>query len=287
MESFVLSETQLNLEIGEEKLIMATIQPADVVNPQVKWECSNPDVAIIRSPDYDVCFVSAKKAGTCTITCRAVDDSSVYAECQVTVDYGYVDLGLPSGTLWSKYNVDYYLYEELVYFPWGDKWKSENDWGHYSFFEGTDESNVQVIKYCTNSGQGMNGITDGNDELLPEDDTATAYWGDNWEMPTKQQFLELIDERYTEIEFTQNTRLEYGVMITSKTNGNSIFLRAAGYHEGYRRLMRDEVGMYWSRTLDTNDNLNAELFTFDSSEAMMTQRPRYLGLSVRPVRKHF
>ena len=294
IENLKLSETQLNLELDDEKIIEATFQiEGHERTGYLSWECSNTDVVEFRVVDSwygeETVNVKALAPGTCTITCRATYDSSVYAQCQVTVDYGYVDLGLPSGTLWAKNNICGFYPEdgEQFYFPWGmSSYVMNNGWNHYAFFEGTDESDVRVNKYCTNSGQGVNGFTDGLTELLPEDDTATMLWGDNWQMPSKAQFLELFDSRYTETEFMQHERnLYYGYKITSKTNGNSIFLRAAGYHDDERVLKGEEFGLYWLRTLDTNNNLQAEYLTFDASGFRIGQYPRYFGLSVRPVRK--
>ena len=289
LENLKLSETQLNLEIGDRKAVMATFQYVGHGKKQyLSWECSNTDIVEFNGRD-DGFFVEALAPGTCTITCRSTDDNSVFAQCQVTVDYGYVDLGLPSGTLWAKYNICGFYPEddEQFYFPWGmSGYLMNNGWGHYDFFEGTDESDVRVKKYCTNGSQGVDGNWDGLTELLPEDDTATKLWGENWEMPSKSQFLELLDSRYTETVFMQHEhRLYYGYKITSKTNGNSIFLRAAGYHDDWTIKKGEESGMYWLRTLDTNNNLQAEYLLFDESGYAVSQYPRYLGLCVRPVRK--
>ena len=72
-------------------------------------------------------------------------------------------------------------------------------------------------------------------------------------------------------------------MVTSKKNGNSIFLPAAGYRE-YDHL--DDVGSYggyWSSVLYRHYSTNANLLYFDSNSVYGYSLNRYYGLSVRPV----
>lgn len=52
--------------------------------------------------------------------------------------HDYVDLGLPSGTLWATYNVGATSpYEKGDYFAWGEVEPREDfSWESYKFFEG-------------------------------------------------------------------------------------------------------------------------------------------------------
>ena len=76
-----------------------------------------------------------------------------------------VDLGLPSGTLWCKYNLDVDPTKLLTpedwygkYYAWGELEpnKSEPYWENYKF--GKDYN--KLTKYCNNSKFGLNGFTD-------------------------------------------------------------------------------------------------------------------------------
>ena len=90
------------------------------------------------------------------------------------------------------------------------------------------DEEYSLLKYCTSSDYGYNGFTDGLIELLPEDDAATANWGIDWQMPSEAQYNELINKNNTITNWTIQDGV-YGRIITSKSNGNSIFLPAAGY----------------------------------------------------------
>ena len=99
----------------------------------------------------------------------------------------YVDLGLPSGTLWATCNVGAETPEGYGdYFAWGEtELKTTYNLSTYKYTNGSYD---QLTKYCSNSSYGYNGFTDTLTVLLPEDDAATANWGDGWCMPTADQW---------------------------------------------------------------------------------------------------
>ena len=107
--------------------------------------------------------------------------------------HDYVDLGLPSGTLWATCNVGASAPEEYGdYFAWGEITpKNIYDWSTYKWCNGSENS---ITKYCTNSEYGYNGFRDGKKQLDLEDDAAYVYWGSHWRIPTEDQLDELIDE---------------------------------------------------------------------------------------------
>ena len=107
-----------------------------------------------------------------------------------TVAHEYVDLGLPSGLLWATCNVGATSPEDYGdYFAWGETQpKDTYEWSTYQYCNGSYNT---LTKYCSNSSYGYNGFTDNLTTLLPEDDAATANWGGNWRMPTKEEFQEL------------------------------------------------------------------------------------------------
>ena len=98
----------------------------------------------------------------------------------------YVDLGLPSGTLWATRNIGANSPEESGdYFAWGEtEPKEEYYMSNYKWY---DYDNELYTKYCTDSGYGM--IDD--KELEPRDDAAWANWGPSWRMPSLEQLREL------------------------------------------------------------------------------------------------
>lgn len=195
--------------------------------------------------------------------------------------YAYVDLGLPSGTLWATCNVGATTPEDYGdYFAWGETQpKDTYNWSTYQYCNGDGD---QLTKYCSNSSYGYNGFTDNLTILLPEDDAATANWGTGWHMPTKAEWEELLGNT------TVTLASQNGVngCLFSASNGNSIFLPAAGYR--YNGYLDDagSRGYYWSSSLSTDYRpFFAWPLSFNSNYyGMNGYFSRFGGLSVRPVR---
>jgi len=192
----------------------------------------------------------------------------------------YVDLGLTSGTLWATCNVGATKPEEYGdYFAWGEttgynSGKTNFDWSTYKWCKG---SYTTMTKYCTNSSYGT---VDNKKELELSDDAARANWGGQWRMPSSAQIDELISECNTEWT-TQNS--VYGRKVTSKKNGKSIFLPAAGYRRGSSLYNAGSYGYYWSRSLYESDGYYAYYLDFFSNNFCRVSRSRFYGQSVRPV----
>ena len=102
-------------------------------------------------------------------------------------------------------------------------------------------------------------------------------------MPSNEQFEELINSSYTTTEWTTLNGV-YGRKITCKSNGNSIFLPAAGYRGNASLYSAGSYGYYWSRSLDTYYSYGARGLSFHSGDIRTCYYLRYGGQSVRPVR---
>ena len=194
-------------------------------------------------------------------------------------DHAYVDLGLPSGLLWAACNMGAENPEDYGdYFAWGETQpKDYYDWDTYQYCMG---SYYTLTKYCNNSSYGYKGFTDNLTALLPEDDVATANWGEGWRMPTKEEWQELYNNT-TVIWTTQNG--VNGRLLTA-SNGNTLFLPAAGYRDDSSLSGVGSYGYYWSSSLDTGYPYLAWGFNFGSDICVMGGDYRDLGSSVRPVR---
>ena len=302
VKSIVLSDESLTLQLGETHQLTATVMPENADNRAVTWKSSNEDVAKVDANGV----VSAIADGSCTITCTAKDGSGVKATCEVSViTHEWVDLGLPSGTLWATCNVGANSPEEYGdYFAWGEtigynSGKTNFSWETYKYYNTTWGT---VTKYCTNFN---NGTIDNRTELEPEDDAATVNWGADWQMPSADQMDELFNLDYIEIERADAAiNGVWGVMITSKVNGNRIFFPPANYIDGENvyekpadsgKVIREVA--YWTRSLHADDSTKARrlrvVVVYNSSTpggAGITHlgnpaRDRYIGSSVRPVRK--
>ena len=194
-------------------------------------------------------------------------------------DYGYVDLGLPSGTLWATCNVGADAPEDYGdYFAWGETLpKDSYDWDTYRYCNGSYNT---LTKYCYDSLYGYNGFTDNLVSLLPEDDAAMVNWDEDWRMPIKEEWQELYNNT------TCTWTIQNGVigMLFAASNGNSLFLPAAGYRVNDNLNNAGVFGDYWSSSLDTEEPCYAWRFYVDSISYDMYNGDRYVGFTVRPVR---
>ena len=195
-----------------------------------------------------------------------------------TNGHEWVDLGLPSGTLWATCNVGANSPEEYGdYFAWGET-TPKNNYSWSTYFD-TDDGGSTFKKYNNNGG-----LT----ELQPTDDAATANWGSGWQMPSEYQIYELLyDSSNTTTTTTEWTQVNgvNGCKITSKSNGNSIFLPAAGYRYDTGLDDASHYGYYWSRSLSTSYSSYAYYLFFDPGDVFgLSNSYRGYGRSVRPVR---
>ena len=185
----------------------------------------------------------------------------------------YVDLGL--SVKWATCNVGASSPEEYGdYFAWGEvEPKKVYDWNTYKWCNGSEYS---LTKYCTNSSYGT---VDNKTTLELSDDAARANWGGSWRMPTREEQDEL-RQQCTWTWTTQNGVNGYKV---TGTNGNSIFLPAAG--DRYDRSLGDAgcIGYYWSSSLGTGRPYNAWSVDLYSDYVDRYGYNRSYGFSVRPV----
>ena len=126
-----------------------------------------------------------------------------------------------------------------------------------------------------------NAIQDSEITILElEDDAANANWGGDWHIPSKEEMEELIDNcTWT---WTAQNGVN-GYKVTSKTNGNSIFLPAAGYRYDSSLNFAGYGGLYWSSSLNTSNSIYAYNLDFESSYVDWFYYNRRCGLSVRAV----
>lgn len=185
----------------------------------------------------------------------------------------WIDLGLPSGTLWATCNVGANALEEYGdYFAWGEtQSKNTYDWSTYKHMG----SDTTLTKYCSNS----NGFADTLTILLPQDDAATANWGDEWRMPTKEEFEELCNN--TDITWVTQNGVN-GRLFTA-SNGNSLFLPVAGSRSDNELEHVGSSGSYWSSSFSTDNPNNALYFHFSLEGWGIAAYYYCSGLSVRPV----
>lgn len=211
---------------------------------------------------------------TPSLSSKEIGSETMNDSQKTTNEREYVDLGLPSGTLWATCNVGASSpYEAGSYFAWGETTPKQdyslNSYKWYNTVTG------KYTKYCDNSSYG---VVDNKTELELADDAAYVNWGKNWRMPTKAQF----DELRAECTWQWNGS---GYLVTSKKNGATLILPAAGLSGGGSLLvLSGSYGYYWSRSLYPGYSHYAFNLYFNSGHVNTDYRSRFGGKSVRAVR---
>ena len=214
-------------------------------------------------------------------------DGSGYGEIKSFKTYGsyaghdYVDLGLPSGTKWASMNVGAENPEDSGdYFAWGETTAKDNyNWNTYGYCNGNEDI-PKLTKYCNDEVYGNNGFTDDLTTLEATDDAATANWGSDWRMPTRDEIQELINN-CNRTWTTQNGI--NGMLFTSRNNGNFIFLPAAGFRNDNTLEGDGSVGSYWSSSIVSDSPLLAWYLYYNSDDYLIYNYYRNEGSSVRAI----
>lgn len=227
----------------------------------------------------------------------------------------YVDLGLPSGTLWAKMNVGAESEKDAgLYFAWGET-------TGYTASQVPSEKNFAWADYKFNpSGDGSTftkyNATDGLTHLELTDDAAAANMGGDWHMPNRAQYIELFKETkngfvtnagaFTQYAWddsngnsspTQTTatisgwvtagyfffKSDVSDMNAAITSGDYLFIPAAGGCGGGRVNVDGIYGSVWASALGSEDVGSAWDFGFNGGRAGVGSGYRFSGRSVRGV----
>ena len=184
---------------------------------------------------------------------------------------------------WAKCNVGAEKETDFgYYFMWGSvtpNTADECNWASYTHCNGSFK---KLTKYNTSTSYGEN--PDNITVLDPEDDAATHIMGGDWRMPTKAEFDELLSGTTNQWIANYNGTGVNGRKFTG-SNGNSIFIPTAGYCSAGSVGNVGSSGRVWSSSLNTSNPSNAWYLNFHQGNYGMSNSPRYLGMSVRGVRK--
>ena len=192
--------------------------------------------------------------------------------------HDYVDLGLPSGTLWATCNIGAAAPEEPGdYFSWGETSPKEDySWDTYQF----GRWGSSFTKYFMSPFEGYPGFADNLKVLEECDDAASVLWGGGWRIPTYRQWKELINNCTLDGPHVNGTN-DWAFV---GPNGNRLVLPFAGFKEG--TTVSGYHGYYWSSSLYCeypDDSGSAWLFYNEGNEYDMSFDFRNLGLTIRPV----
>lgn len=134
------------------------------------------------------------------------------------IKYNFVDLGLPSGTLWADRNIGAWsIYDGGLYFAWGEtkgyyfpNEEKSFTWNDYKFSINGSDNNFSKYSKTKN-------------DLEPIDDAARIYIGIDCKMPDNGHQRELYDGTTREYISNYNNSGVNGILLTSKNNSNTLF----------------------------------------------------------------
>ena len=277
--SISLDKTSLSLEIGEEVTLSVTsILPDNANDKSYNWSSSDSAIASVDNSGK----VTAKAKGKATIKATANDGSGVFVSCSVEVCRIDVPQAVDMGTVvngknikWASFNIGASSPEEYgLYYAWGEtETKLDYYWSTYKW--GTSSSGP-FTKYNTSSSYGT---VDNKTVLESSDDVASVKLGGKWRIPTDAEWTEL----RTKCTWTWTTQNGINGRLVRASNGNSIFLPAAGNRYSTYLYGAGSDGNYWSSSLITDFPGYACVVYFNSRYVQEEGSLRYNGHSIRPV----
>ena len=211
------------------------------------------------------------------------DDYSKVSDNWEQVDMvlnGYVDLGLPSGTLWSTVNVGAQTpYQRGYYFSWG------NLEGYVaSYTEGDYAGEIVGYSFIQDNYELTNGYqVSGN--LTSSEDAAYDNSSGEWNIPTDTQFQELLDN--CTITWVEKNGVP-GKLFTSNINGKTLFIINNGYGNATTLDSPMYQAAYWTNAEDDVNTNKALSFVLSTSilpnlTPVHAEEKRF-GFGIRPVK---
>ena len=153
-------------------------------------------------------------------------------------EFEYVDLGLPSKTMWATCNVGADEPEDsgLLF-----------QWGRIDGYKYGDENNhFKMDDITTASGK----IYKENEILDLEDDAAHVNMGGKWRMPTNDQLKELINNTTHNAVTINGVK---GMLLTSNINGQLMFIPFGGWWDDDNFDYAGYYGIMWSSQVQASN----------------------------------
>lgn len=173
--------------------------------------------------------------------------------------HAYVDLGLPSGTMWATTNFGAGFAEYMGgWYQWGELNRVE-DYLHCKWDTDTKYDDAEA-----------------KPTLLPEDDVVAQKWGGKWRIPTQAELQELIDK------CTWNLDQKFNGYTIVGPNGNSIFIPIYGSDNVGMDLLYEYEGAVWSSTNSGGKTAVVMVFNRKGRKECINQLKKQ-GFEIRPV----
>lgn len=269
----------IQVGIGKRASYQITFTPSNATDKSITVKIADKSIASFTyNTTTGTITLDGLAPGTTTMTVYASSGVSATCEIKVANEPEYVDMGL--SVKWATFNLGASAPQETgSYYAWGEtEAKSDYNWSTYKYCNG---SNTTFTKYNFRSDFG----TVDNKSLLDlADDAAHAALGGDWRIPTLSEAKELLDTKNCtwELIADYNSTGVTGYKVTSKKNGNSIFLPQAGCQYGTNVI--DSYGYYWVSSSSIGDPTRGNDFYFaGNGGALIGVQERFAGITVRPV----
>ena len=198
--------------------------------------------------------------------------------------FEYVDLGLPSGTMWATCNVGatkpedeglLFQFGRVDGYKYGDK--------NHKFRKNTQNLIDGSSRYIplTTSGK----VYKTNELLDLADDAAHIHMGGKWKMPTKYELEELIDNTTHDVVTVNGVK---GMMFTSNINNRQLFMpfiQGYWYNGTWYSLDKSYINMWSSQVHPSVVNYAYLLDCYSNGYADIYDSTRSYAFSVRGVFK--
>ena len=194
--------------------------------------------------------------------------------------FEYVDLGLPSKTMWATCNVGADKPEDeglLFQFGCVDGYKYGDDTHLRTTAQNKQDTGSPYIP-LTASGKKYKK----NNILDLDDDAAHVNMGGKWKMPSKSQLEELFDNTTHDTIKVNGVK---GMIFTSNKNGHQLFIPFAGYWDGGFSSIESGTCIWSSQVNASNVNSSYVLDCYSSGYADVVDFGRLSAFSVRGVFK--
>ena len=259
-----------------EKTKLSGIASGAEVNVQSNWNETNSssDAYIQNKPSIpsktsdltnDSNFISTSSTNGLIKNDGTIDTNEYLTDSDVFItpdanEHDYVDLGLPSGTLWATMNVGANTTSD-----YGNHYM----WGKITQYDETDTPYSGSERY-----------------LGLQNDVASQEWGGSWHIPTEEQITELI--QYTKYERISGN--DYSKYISQEDSTKYIIIPHSGLYAPSQPASTDPNSsgisgnaFLWSNTnlIEDTSNNTAKFLSIGSN--MVSTMSRNYGLTIRPV----
>lgn len=260
VESLKLDRTTVSIKAGQGVDLLLTITPVNPTDTRVFWSSSDRGVASVDQKGRVIGY----REGEATVT---VECGGKKASCIVTVidRHEAVDMGV--SVKWSACNLGATSRTGSGYFiAWGELGEKQSYTEENYRFRESEKYNKPGHVFT----------------LERADDAASNEWGGKWRIPTRSEWSELMEN--CDYSWTTEDGVP-GVLLTSKINGNTLFLPASGMKSGTVKKKSGEWGCYWMS--------NTKGWQPYEPYAVVVQRTgwgdlgghgSYVGFMVRPVK---